>query len=230
MSLIICVVSQKSEKGKTTLIEQLINRFTIEKFKVATVKHIHGSFDTKKKDTWRHLEAGAIMTVASTLTEVVTLRRIIDPPLEESLEAIHVKPDLILVEGYKGSLAPKILCADNFSETLEAIKDIPNIIMISGPIINKSEERKMLMKKFPQIPAYSFEEIVSDLKERLVKRTLKSIPGLNSTTLKVDGKIIPLGRFPRKFLIGVIRGVLGSLKDVKKNPREIEILIRAGND
>ena len=41
---------------------------------MATDKHIHVSFDTVEKDTWRHLVAGVAITVASTPTKVVTIR------------------------------------------------------------------------------------------------------------------------------------------------------------
>jgi len=75
MPLVVCVVSRARGRGKTWLVERLAKRFSSEGFIVATVKHISGSFDTAKKDTWRHLEAGAIMTVASTSNEMVTITR-----------------------------------------------------------------------------------------------------------------------------------------------------------
>jgi len=258
MPLVICVVSLAREKGKTSLIEQLTERFTSEGFGVVTVKHIHGSFDTAEKDTWRHLEAGATMTVASTPNEVITIRRSVNSPLEEALEAVYVESDLVLVEGYKRSPTPKILCADTASDVEAAVKEIPNVLMVSGPIASRAEERERLKTRFPEIGVYSFEELVQAIKERLMKEILGSLPGLNCghcgygacldlakavsrgeatlgdcevlatdiAALKVDGRIVPMGKFPQEVLRGVILGVLGSLKGVGESPKIIEVKIR----
>ena len=179
MPLILCVVSRVRERGKTCLIEQLTKRFTGEGFRVATVKHIHGSFETAKKDTWRHLEAGAALTVASTSTEVVTIRRSVDPSLGEALESIYVKPDLVFVEGYKRASNPKVLCADTLSDVQAAMREISNIIIVSGSIADKSGERERLKAIFPEIEVCNLEEIVSAIKERLMEEVFRSLPGLN---------------------------------------------------
>lgn len=258
MPLIISVVSLVREKGKTSLIEQLTKRFTSEGLRVATVKHIHGSFDTAEKDTWRHLEAGAAMTIASTPREVVTIRRSVNPSLEEALEAVYVDSHLVLVEGYKTSSAPKILCAGIASDVEAAMKDVPNIVMVSGPIADNAKETKKLKAQLPGIEVYGFEELVSALKEKMAIKLLERLPGLNCgncgyasclelskailrgeatledcevlttniATLKVDDRIVPLGKFPQEILKGVIIGVLSSLKDVSEHPKNIEIKIR----
>jgi molybdopterin-guanine dinucleotide biosynthesis protein B len=258
MMLVICVVGRARQVGKTSLIEGLTERFTGEGFRVATVKHIHGSFDTAKKDTWRHLEAGATITVASTQTEVVAIKRSVNPPLEEALEAVYVEPDLVLVEGYKRSSNPKILCTDTASDALAAMKDIPHIIMVSGSIASKAGEREKFRAEFPETEVYSFEELVSAVKEMLAKEVLRSLPGLNCghcghdmclglakvilrgeatvedcevlstniATLKVDGGIIPVGKFPQEILRGVTLGVLKALKGVGEHPKNIEVSIR----
>lgn len=99
--------------GKTTLVELLIPRVRGAGFKVATVKHIaHNDLriDVGGSDTARHRKAGAHLSVAVSDGETVffheagrtledVLRRI------EQLEA----PDLVLVEGFKGSAYPKIV-------------------------------------------------------------------------------------------------------------------------
>ncbi len=167
MSLVICVVSRTKAKGKTALIEQLIKRLTSEGFKVATIKHISNSFDAIKKDTWRHLEAGAAMTVASTKNEIVTITRTRNPPLEKALDAIYIQPDLILVEGYKKSSYPKILCADTAKDAQAALKEISNVVMVSGLIASKAGEKEELEKKFPDTPVYDFSGVFSALKEML---------------------------------------------------------------
>lgn len=258
MPLILCVVSRARERGKTVLIEQLTRRFTSEGFRVATVKHIHGSFDTAKKDTWRHLEAGAALTIASTPTEVAAIRRSRNPSLEEALESIYVNPDIVFVEGYKQSSYPKVVCADNVSDAQAAIKEIPSITMVSGSIANNMSEKEKLKSMFPEIEVRNLEELVSSIKEMLIKEFLRRLPGLNCghcgydsclglarailrkkatiedcevlatdiSTLKVDDKIIPIGKFPQEIIRQVTLGILSSLKDVGKHPKKIEIKIK----
>jgi len=258
MSLIICVVSWGREKGKTKLIEQLTERFAGEGFRVVTVKHIHGSFDTAEKDTWRHLDAGASLTIASTPTEVITIRRCVNPFLEKALEAVYVKPELVLVEGYKDSSIPKIFCAETASDVETMVKEASNIVMVSGPIAGKAREMDSVRKRFPEMGIYNFEGLVAALKGMLAEKILEELPGLNcghcefgtclglarailrreatiekcevlATTivaLKVNGKTVPLSRFPQEALRGVVLGLLGSLKGVVKQPKDVELKIK----
>ena len=99
--------------GKTTLVELLIPRVRSAGFKVATVKHIaHNDLriDTGGTDTERHRRAGAHLAVAVSDLETVFFH---ERPgtLDEVLRRIREleAPDLILIEGFKGSLHPKIV-------------------------------------------------------------------------------------------------------------------------
>jgi molybdopterin-guanine dinucleotide biosynthesis protein MobB len=76
MPIIAVVGSRKS--GKTTAVEALVNGLTKKGYKVATVKHIHGidfTIDTKGKDTWRHTEAGAFITLVVAPNELVFIKK-----------------------------------------------------------------------------------------------------------------------------------------------------------
>lgn len=179
MTLVFCVVSRTKRRGKTALIEWLTKRFASEGLSVATIKHISGSFDTAKKDTWRHLQAGAVMTVASTSDELVTITRTKNPPLEKALDAIHVKLELILVEGYKKSSYPKVLCADTAKDAQAALKEISNVVMISGSISSNVKEKERFEARFQKPPVYDFEEAASALKEMLADSILRGLPGLD---------------------------------------------------
>ncbi len=258
MPLILCIISLGREKGKTSLVEQLVKRFTEEGLKVATIKHIHSSFDTPEKDTWRHLEAGAALTVAATPRELITIQRSPNPTLEEALKTVYTDTHLILAEGYKESPAPKILCTDTAANAEKALKETSNIITVSGPIADNPEEVRKLKTKQPQIEVYNTEELATALKEKMAAEVLKKLPGLNcgncgytsclelskailngqasldncetlathTVTLKINGREVALSKFPREILRGTILGMLGSLKDVEKNPQDIEIKIR----
>ena len=232
---------------------------TADSFRVATVKHLHRCFDTVNKDTWRHLEAGAVITIAATPTEIITMRRSRAPILDEALKAIDAEVDLVFVEGYKKSECPKIVCANTASEALAAIKDVSNIIMISGSIADKPEEKSVLQAECPEIRVLGLEEGVSVVKEMLTKDILEHLPGLDCghcgydtclalaqaiaageatkndcqvlstdlVALEVDGKTIPLSKFPQQILKGVTMGVLSNLRGVDKHPKHIKIKIKA---
>jgi molybdopterin-guanine dinucleotide biosynthesis protein B len=80
--------------------------------RVATIKHHHhGDFqaDHSGKDSWRHAEAGAIATALAGTHRVAVFQRVeaeLSP--EEIARLFVVRPDLVLTEGYKESLFPKI--------------------------------------------------------------------------------------------------------------------------
>jgi molybdopterin-guanine dinucleotide biosynthesis adapter protein len=101
-----------SGAGKTTLIEQLIPRFTRKGLRVSLIKHAHHSFDIDKpgKDSYRHREAGAseVMLVSTRRWALLhELRDEQEPSLDEQLSRM-THCDLILVEGFKTSPIPKI--------------------------------------------------------------------------------------------------------------------------
>ncbi len=106
----LCIVG-KSGSGKTTLIEKLIPALKERGYRVATVKH-HAHAETRLdqpgKDTWRHYEAGADTVIVASPVQMATVRRL---PTELSLDqviATVTDVDIVLVEGYSRSDAPKI--------------------------------------------------------------------------------------------------------------------------
>jgi len=98
--------------GKTTLVVRLVEHFTAQGLKVATVKHAHHDFDIDHpgKDSFKHREAGASQVVIASDQRIAMLRENHDPKpptLEDTLR--WVDPcDLILVEGFKRHPHPKI--------------------------------------------------------------------------------------------------------------------------
>jgi molybdopterin-guanine dinucleotide biosynthesis adapter protein len=101
-----------SGSGKTTLIEQLIPRFSARGLRVSLIKHAHHSFDMDRpgKDSYRHREAGAsevLITSGQRWVLMHELRGEAEPGLEAQLERLS-PCDLVLVEGYKRSVIPKL--------------------------------------------------------------------------------------------------------------------------
>jgi molybdopterin-guanine dinucleotide biosynthesis adapter protein len=101
-----------SGAGKTTLIEQLIPRFTARGLKVSMIKHTHHNFDLDKsgKDSYRHREAGAteVMLVCDKRWVLMhELRGAPEPSFEQQVASMS-PCDLLLVEGYKATPIPKL--------------------------------------------------------------------------------------------------------------------------
>jgi molybdopterin-guanine dinucleotide biosynthesis adapter protein len=107
---IVCIVG-KSDVGKTTLVEKVVKELTARGHRIATIKHDAHSFeiDREGKDSWRHKQAGATMTIISSPSK---LALVADTDRDLSLSEIRERfiqgADLIITEGYKSESHPKI--------------------------------------------------------------------------------------------------------------------------
>ena len=104
-----------SNTGKTMLIENLITYFHQKKKQCATIKCTDKplSIDTEGKDTFRHAQAGAHLTVFSSAVETTYL---VKSPMKFSnikqhLESL-VEVDIVFVEGATDPSVPKISLGD----------------------------------------------------------------------------------------------------------------------
>ena len=101
----------KSNSGKTTLVEKLIHELKQRGYEVATIKHNRHGFDIdhEGKDSWRHKAAGARMTVIASPEKVAVIEDIDrDYEIKELVERCIHDVDIVLVEGFKGNINPKI--------------------------------------------------------------------------------------------------------------------------
>lgn len=101
----------KSESGKTTLIERIIPELIREGWRVATIKHSRRGFDIdrKGKDSWRHRQAGARMTVMASPEQVAVIESTgRDLDIGELRDRYIHGVDIVLSEGFKGNQYPKI--------------------------------------------------------------------------------------------------------------------------
>ena len=101
----------KSNSGKTTLIEKLIAELTARGWRVATIKHNRHGFeiDHEGKDSWRHKQAGAVVTVIASPARVAVIEDTHrDYEIEELRDRYIRDADIVLVEGYKVNPHPKI--------------------------------------------------------------------------------------------------------------------------
>lgn len=99
-----------SKSGKTTVMSAVIARLTANGYRVGAIKHdVHGfTMDQPGKDTWRLKNAGAAATLISSPKGIgMVMDTGQDTPLENLLEMLS-DFDVILIEGYKRALLPKI--------------------------------------------------------------------------------------------------------------------------
>ena len=118
----------KSDSGKTTLLEKVIEELTSRGYRVATAKrHAHeGGLDVPGKDSWRHARAGAEVAMVSSATQVSVVRSV---PRESTLEELAAiasqsgEVDILLAEGFK-TVAPV---------RIEVSRDARSATLVSAP-------------------------------------------------------------------------------------------------
>ena len=101
-----------SGSGKTTLITALIPALARRGRTVSTIKHAHHAFDIDKpgKDSHVHRESGAREVLISSERRWALMHELRDEP-EPRLQALLTRlgpVDLVLVEGFKREVHPKI--------------------------------------------------------------------------------------------------------------------------
>jgi len=210
---IISVVG-KSDSGKTTLIEKLVPELTRRGYRIATVKHdVHGfEVDREGKDSWRHKKAGAHTVVISSPKKAALIRDVErDLNLGEIRDKMIRDVDLILSEGYKRDVQPKIeIFRKEKHQELLCTKEDNLIAIVSDQIFNVG------------VPCFDLEDM-KGLSSFIEKEFLKSREG-KEVSLKVNGKPIPLSPFVKDFLTKTIRGMVSALKGCER-PEDIEIRI-----
>ena len=209
----------KSDSGKTTLIEKLVPELTRRGYRIATVKHdVHGfEVDREGKDSWRHKQAGAHTVVISSPKKVALIRDVEkDLTLEEIRDRLIQEVDLIISEGYKKDVQPKIeiFRKEKHKELLCTKED--NLIAIVSD------------KKFRVGVSCFFLNDIRGVADFLEKKYLQS-EREGDVSLKVDGKKISMTPFVKSFVTRTIKGMLSSLKGCEK-PDRVDIHIEEGKE
>jgi molybdopterin-guanine dinucleotide biosynthesis protein B len=192
----------KSDIGKTTLIEKLLPELTGRGYRIGTVKHdVHGfEVDREGKDSWRHKKAGAHTVVISSPQKIALIRDVEkDLTLEEIRERLIREVDLILSEGYKKDVQPKIevFRKGKYKKLLCTQED--NLIAIASDQTFKVG-----------VPSFSLDD-VQGIAGFIEKKFLAAKKG-REVILKVNGKTVPLNAFAQGFLARAIKGMVTSLK------------------
>lgn len=147
---VICIVAPGSGYGKTALLEYLIRELKASKRSVCVLKHSgHDFVPDDKKDTFLHRQAGAVASAVLTKGGLLTL---VIPgfSMEESLGMIaRLNPDVVLLEGFKGSAYPKIILLKDCDEfgILPALENVIAVLYAGSvpdwvrvPVVRRRED------------------------------------------------------------------------------------------
>jgi len=191
----------KSNSGKTTLIEKLIQELKSCGYRVATIKHVPQgvSFDEPGKDSWRHILAGSEATAISSLDKIVMIKPAAqDASLDEVARLLGEDYDIILAEGFKQGNAPKIEV-----HRKDAGPPLKNIRKLIGIVTDELLETKR--RQFSP-------DDIKDIADLLEKGFIK--PQKERVSLYVNNTPIPLTTFPKQIITNVLLAVASCLKGV----------------
>ncbi len=204
----------KSDSGKTTLIEKLVPELTRRGYRVATVKHdMHGfEVDREGKDSWRHKQAGAHTVVISSPKKVALIRDVEKDLTLDEIRARWIQDvDLILSEGYKRDVQPKI-------EVFRKEKHKKLLCTKKDSLIAVVSNRRFRVG----VPCFGLEDM-RGLSNFIEKQFLKSKKE-GAISLRVGGEPIPMTPFVRDFLTKTVKGMLSALRGCETS-EQIEIHI-----
>lgn len=157
-----------SGSGKTLLVTRLIAVFRSQGLRVGGVKHTHHEFeiDREGKDSHRMKKAGAQTVLVASPHRVALVRNLERPlGLEEILENYFRGLNLVLVEGFRDSQAPKIaVCRGNArgSSSLSVLASLSNLVAAV------TDDHEALEETLPGMPSFAFDAIeeLADFVER----------------------------------------------------------------
>ncbi len=123
-----------SGSGKTALLTAVLPLLRAAGLTVSTVKHTHHHFDIDRpgKDSYRHREAGAHEVMVVSGTRWALLHEVAGP--EPSLFDLLAKldpVDVVLVEGYKSHVFPKLEVHRPILGKPPLWPDVPDVVAIA---------------------------------------------------------------------------------------------------
>jgi hypothetical protein len=159
------------------------------------------------------MAAGADAVAMASPERLAILNRSQDQPSPERIAVKHFdRPDIVLVEGYKG---------DKTIKKIEVLKK-----GISENMGIPTEELFAVISDFDvdtDKPVFQPDQVdqIADFIQGAVLKQKSSID------LLIDGESIPMNDFVKKIFTNAILGMIGSLEGIKKDPEHISVsLIR----
>lgn len=215
---IVCIVGA-SNVGKTTFLEKLIPSLVRRGYRVGTVKHdVHGfHMDREGKDTWRHAQAGAQTIAISSPVRVASIRSVPEElPLEEVVARYFWDEDIVLAEGFKRSVFPKIELFRPEIEPQPLCSPSDNLIAFVSDTALETD-----------VPRFAFADVegLTDFIQSCYLKDRKRPHVL----VQLDGKKLPMKDFVQDFIAGGVVGMVSQLRGWKR-PRQLRITITLGDE
>jgi len=215
---IIAVVGSR-HSGKTTTVEAMVRGLAAKGYKVATAKHIHQTgftIDTQGRDTWRHAQAGAHTVVAVAANELTTIKKVATTKfsLSEIVKNCDDNIDVIVVEGFRGLAAqdpavPKIVTVKSKREVDEATQVIKPILAFTT-MSPHAESDKV---KTPLVDVTKEPERLIEIIDKCIGPIItKRRETRDSTSIDINGNMLPLNPYVQKVTRNVLFGVISTLK------------------
>ncbi|MBN2720599.1 MAG: molybdopterin-guanine dinucleotide biosynthesis protein B [Proteobacteria bacterium] len=165
---VVAFVSRKSGTGKTTLLTGVLKCLKERGYRIGTVKHSFHPIqvDHEGKDSFRHFQAGAGVTVVSSPGILVTIRKVGVPSMDEICGEASKDVDIVLVEGFKDLPHPKIeVFRSGFSEHPLAQEDGDRAIGVAAVASDVP-----LNIDVPVLPLNNPEAVCDFIETRFLKR------------------------------------------------------------
>ena len=153
MTRVIGIVGWK-DVGKTYLVTEIIKLLVAKNYRVGSIKHAHHDFDIDKPgtDSFKHRESGSNQVIISSSKRWAKINENIDnreKDLKELIEEFE-NIDIIIVEGFKNEIHPKIEIITNNVEISNS--KINNVIAIvsdvmlnsNTPVFKKNEIKSLV--------------------------------------------------------------------------------------
>jgi molybdopterin-guanine dinucleotide biosynthesis protein B len=158
------VVGYKNS-GKTTLITTFITYLSSTyQLKIASLKHDHHGFslDVEGKDTWKHRQAGAVVSLIQSQVGLgLTMGQDRERSLCELVDFVHTlgSYDMIIVEGFKREAYPKIVLIRHKDDIslIQELTQIQILIFTRGDALHLYE-KGMEKGILPQYPYFQLDE------------------------------------------------------------------------
>ncbi|MCF7875565.1 molybdopterin-guanine dinucleotide biosynthesis protein B [Candidatus Bipolaricaulota bacterium] len=221
VNLPVVAIYGNSDSGKTELVVRLLEDLIDEGLEVCTVKHSPGEYSLNEegKDTWRHREAGANLTVFSTKMETTIII-----PEERELEEIvgllsnFSEYDLVIAEGYKDEDVPKVSVGE-IEKRKSTVYEYDGDMAALKDRVRTEIELKEIENELPGLDCgrcgydscRGLARAIHDGEEELEDCEVREE---RSVVLEVNGEDVPLENFPADFVEGGLKGMLRALKGV----------------
>jgi len=229
------------KSGKTTVVEGLVRELVKRGYRVGTIKHIREkefSIDVPGKDTWRHAQAGASVTVSLAPREVATVTKR-SAKIEEVMATLQWL-DFIVLEGFRESKGIAKIATPRTAEEAAKLVDKFTIACIGYgsqglPVLKLNQVKELAdiveEKALPVLPGLDCRRCGYPNCEEFELAVLQGKakvedcqPMHDLVRLRVDEKVIPLNPFVQDLIASTIRGMLSSLKGAKG--KEIELTVK----